>query len=214
MTKWLGIISFVVILIALSLTTRWWLGPLLAFLGANGDLIQSLPNAIQIVLWVVALIAIVFGWRRQRPPEAVTTTTDEANSANLLQEYLTTVITAYDKARLYGLESLRTTRDRPVRSLAEVFVPITLRQVSPPTRCQIEEAARKFGADPLAEHKAYLQVADELRSEGQPIALPDLLTLHPRLAIIGGAGCGKSTLLAYLAALTTEVVTTSRAWVL
>lgn len=125
---------------------------------------------------------------------------DEATFASLLQEYLTTVTTAHGKARLYGLESLRTARGRPVRSLAEVFVPITLRQFSPPSRRQIEEAARKFGRDPLAEHKAYLAVVDELRSEGQPVALSDLLTLHPRLAIIGGAGCGKSTLLAYLAA--------------
>lgn len=119
---------------------------------------------------------------------------DEATFSRLLEDYLTAVTTAHGKARLNGLESLRTARGRPVRSLAEVFVPITLRQFSPPSRRQIEEAARKFGRDPLAEHKAYLAVVDELRSEGPPVALSDLLTLHSRLAIIGGAGCGKSTL--------------------
>lgn len=50
MKKWLGIIMFAVILFALALTIQWWLSPLLTFWGANADLIQSLADAIQILL--------------------------------------------------------------------------------------------------------------------------------------------------------------------
>jgi hypothetical protein len=49
-----------------------------------------------------------------------------------LREYLAWVVKAYGRARLYGLESLPTTREQPRRQLADVFVPLTLRRFSPP----------------------------------------------------------------------------------
>ncbi|MBI3958286.1 MAG: SUMF1/EgtB/PvdO family nonheme iron enzyme [Chloroflexi bacterium] len=116
----------------------------------------------------------------------------------LLEEYLGWVERAYARARLYGLESLRTARGRPVRSLADVFVPITLRRFTPPSRQAVEELAQELGADALAERKAFLALADERRQSGEPLAVAELLTTHNRLAVIGGAGCGKSTLLTYL----------------
>jgi len=125
---------------------------------------------------------------------------DEATFRRLLGNYLDWVQKAYGKARLYGLDSTRTARGKPRRDLAEVFVPLALQRFTPPTRREIEAAARDFGSDPLAEHKAYLHLVETQRRRGSRVSLADLLTLGPRLAVIGGAGSGKSTLLAYLAA--------------
>jgi len=75
----------------------------------------------------------------------------ESDFENILLEYMGWVQKAFSKARLYGLESIRTAKGRPARSLADVFVPITLRRFSPPTRREVEEAAKTFGSDPLAE---------------------------------------------------------------
>ncbi|MCP4164900.1 MAG: SUMF1/EgtB/PvdO family nonheme iron enzyme, partial [Chloroflexi bacterium] len=126
----------------------------------------------------------------------------------ILLEYMSWVQKAYAKARLYGLESIRTAKGRPVRSLADVFVPITLRRFSSPTRREVEQAAKAFGDDPLAEQRAYLLMADQRRGEGKLTMLSNLLIGHDRLAIIGGAGCGKSTLLEYLASMLAEQTTT------
>ena len=124
---------------------------------------------------------------------------DEDQFQRILQEYLDWTDRAYGRARLYGLESVRTARGRPVRSLADVFVPISLRRFAPPSRRDVEKMAQTFGADPLAEHKAFLALADEGKQSGKPVEVANLLTTHNRLAVIGGAGCGKSTLLTWLA---------------
>ena len=61
----------VVALTALSLTARWWVMPFLSFLDVNAAVIQSLDSLIQIVLWVIGTIAIVFGirWFRRHPED-------------------------------------------------------------------------------------------------------------------------------------------------
>jgi len=64
MKKWLGTGILVAVLIILALTSSLWLEPILAFLGANSDVIQSLESMIQIILCGAALLAIIFGWRR------------------------------------------------------------------------------------------------------------------------------------------------------
>ena len=122
----------------------------------------------------------------------------EDDVARILGEYLRWVYNAYSRARLYGLESSPTARGRPVRGLAEVFVPLTLRQVQPPRRLEVEELAREEMHGDTT--RAYLRLSDARHQEGDTVPLPRLLTLHERVAVIGGAGCGKSTLLAYLAA--------------
>ena len=119
--------------------------------------------------------------------------------ARILDEYLAWVRRAYDRARLYGLESLPTMKDRPIRTLADVFVPVTLRRFRPPRRDEVEQLAREFKGE-LARAQAYLKLVEQGQGEGDDILLENLLTSNDRLAIIGSAGCGKSTLLAYLAA--------------
>jgi hypothetical protein len=115
----------------------------------------------------------------------------------ILGDYLRWVYNAYSKARLYGLESSPTARGRPVRALAEVFVHVTLRRVQPPRRMEVEERARQMQGDAT---RAYLRLVEAKHQEGDTVPLQRLLTLHDRVAVVGGAGSGKSTLLAYLAA--------------
>jgi formylglycine-generating enzyme required for sulfatase activity len=122
---------------------------------------------------------------------------NKAEFEKVLQEYLSWVHQAYGQARLYGLESLRTSRGRPVKNLSDVFVPLTLRRFQPPRREEIERLAEK--QDSLSKARAYLELVEQKQEEGKPIPLKSLLTTSRRLAVIGGAGSGKSTLLAYLA---------------
>jgi hypothetical protein len=116
---------------------------------------------------------------------------------HILKEYLVWVGKAYNKARLYGLESLPAAQSRPVRELSDVFVPLTLRRVRPPHREEVEALAteRQVGAA-----RAYLQLAQAKQREGDIVSLRKLLTMKDKLAVIGGAGTGKSTLIAYFAA--------------
>ena len=123
----------------------------------------------------------------------------EEEFRSVLRDYLGWVERAYAQARLYGLESIQTTKNKPVRQLSDVFVPVTLREFSPPSRKEIERLAKTFPKDPWVEQRAFLQLAQEAKQEGKPVHLNDLLTVGDKLAIIGGAGSGKSTLLAFLA---------------
>ena len=113
-----------------------------------------------------------------------------------LQDYLGWVQGAYGTLSLYGLESKAIQQGRPQGGLAEVFVPLTLKRVSPPKSDEVEAEAERRGADLKRIH---LDLAAELREQAEPVPLEQLLVLHDRLAVIGGAGSGKSTLLAWLA---------------
>lgn len=126
----------------------------------------------------------------------------------VLGDYLHWVQNAYSKTRLYGLESLPTAQGRPVRDLAKVFVPLTLRRVQPPRREEVEQLAEQMQDDKA---RAYLRLAEAKQREGDIVPLDRLLTLPNRVAIVGGAGSGKSTILAYLAAsLSTAALTGER----
>ncbi|NUM77752.1 NACHT domain-containing protein, partial [candidate division KSB1 bacterium] len=130
------------------------------------------------------------------PPGKPTLNNEEFE--RMLNEYLRWVSNAYTKARLYGLESLRT-GGAPVRKLSEVFVPVKLRRFQSLDR----EAKEKIGAharDDTAANRSYLEWVEKKRGEGEEVGLKNLLNTAQRLAIVGGAGCGKSTVLAYLAA--------------
>ncbi|BCX03610.1 MAG: hypothetical protein KatS3mg053_1548 [Candidatus Roseilinea sp.] len=118
----------------------------------------------------------------------------------ILHDYLAWVRKAYDTARLYGEESWAASKGKPKRGLGEVFVPLMLREFIPPSRREIEEFACEMAADTFARQKAYLRAVDRKRGKGDEVQLAKLLTVHDKLAVIGGAGSGKSTLLAWLAA--------------
>jgi formylglycine-generating enzyme required for sulfatase activity len=124
---------------------------------------------------------------------------DNKEFKRVLGEYLRWVYNAYSQARLYGLESLRTTRGPAVRRLKDVFVPISLCRYNPPSRRELQEV-EKAGEDLFTRSLAFAKLMELKQEEGEEIILTNLLTIQDRLAIIGGAGCGKSTLLAYLAA--------------
>ena len=133
-----------------------------------------------------------------RAPAGAPALSDQAFE-KILGEYLRWVRQAYSKARLYGLESAPTARSHAKRELSDVFVPLTLRRFQPPRRDEIEALAEQDRGD-MARERAFLKLVEQQHGEGQEIAVADLLTLAPNLAVIGGAGSGKSTLLTYLAA--------------
>lgn len=68
MFRWFVAVLLIAGLIGLALTTGWWLDPLLAYAGANADVIQGLTGLAQLGLWVLAAVVGLGGWvvgRRQ-----------------------------------------------------------------------------------------------------------------------------------------------------
>ena len=146
------------------MSRRAWLFPaLLALLLFTGDLAANfmsvnIPPSYRPWMWaVIGLVAIaavaLAVWDARQPSAAVPAGQDfysiyqqPAGRAQLsaeqfqriLEEYLSWADKAYARARLYGLESVRTAKGRPMRSLADVFVPITLRRSTPPSRSEVE----------------------------------------------------------------------------
>jgi len=75
--RWL-VLSFVVVsLAALAVSAGWWLPWLLAFVGANSNLIQGLTDLAQLLLWLGAGLAALAGWLwpAKRPGQAAEGTT-------------------------------------------------------------------------------------------------------------------------------------------
>ena len=71
MKRWIPLVALVLLLIALALSASRWLPPLLAFVGANTDLIQGLQAGTQIVLWLGAAgVALFIYLRGRRKPAA------------------------------------------------------------------------------------------------------------------------------------------------
>jgi len=128
----------------------------------------------------------------QSPPGAAMLSPDDFE--RILNDYLRWVYQTYSRTRLYGIESVQ---GPPVRNLANVFVPLSLRRFAPLRRQEVEALADDMQGDTA---RAYRHLVDAKRHQGDRVTFRKLLPLHNHLAIIGGAGSGKSTLLAYLAA--------------
>lgn len=63
-------VVLVVALIAAGLTTRWWLGRLLAFVNANANTIQALSSLVQLALWGGAGFLVIWGILKRPKPAA------------------------------------------------------------------------------------------------------------------------------------------------
>ena len=114
-----------------------------------------------------------------------------------LNGYLNWVRRNYDRAQLFGLDNPRTAQQPKRESLIDVFIPLTVRRFSPPSRKELAEALR--GKVGLERNLAWFELVRSEERAGEPVPLQDLLAVSDRLAIIGGAGSGKSTVLHYLA---------------
>jgi formylglycine-generating enzyme required for sulfatase activity/serine/threonine protein kinase len=57
-------ILFTGVLVLLAIVIRRWLPPLLAFVGANSDLIQGFSDLVQLLLWAAAGVSALVGMRR------------------------------------------------------------------------------------------------------------------------------------------------------
>jgi hypothetical protein len=66
MKRWITVVLLILVLVGLGLSTRIWLPPILAFVGANSDLIQGVQAAVQIILWVGAAVIGVSAYLRHR----------------------------------------------------------------------------------------------------------------------------------------------------
>jgi len=130
-------------------------------------------------------------------PQGDTTFTQD-KFERTLSEYLRWVKNTYSKARLYGVESMQAGKGKPVRELADVFIPVAMRSFKTPGREELESAA-KGGTNLADKTRAYLKLVDERQGKGEEVTLENMFSFGNKLAIVGGAGSGKSTLLAYLA---------------
>jgi formylglycine-generating enzyme required for sulfatase activity len=113
-----------------------------------------------------------------------------------LKEYLEWAEQVNDQARLYGIESMAVSKGKPNKHLGDVFTPLRLRRFAAFERAELDEIEAQ--GELTRKKQVYLEKVRRKQKQGSAVALPDLLTAHSRLAIIGGPGCGKSTLLAYL----------------
>jgi len=72
MKKWLVTGLVILMLAGLAASAGWWLPPLLAFVGANTDLIQGLTDLVQLILWGFTGLATIVGlWRSTRSGQSL-----------------------------------------------------------------------------------------------------------------------------------------------
>jgi hypothetical protein len=122
----------------------------------------------------------------QTPPGQARLSDDEFE--RVLNDYLTWVWGEYRHARLHGLQALQDSG--PFRKpLSAVYTSL---RVSP-----------RPAVEPGGPRRARGKAPDEDLvpvEQPEPVDMAHLLTLGPRIAIVGGAGCGKTTYLAFVAA--------------
>ena len=66
MKPWTVFAVLASVLAVLALSAGIWLPPLLAFVGANSDVIQGLESMVQLILWLGCLVLAWLGYRRRR----------------------------------------------------------------------------------------------------------------------------------------------------
>jgi len=202
MKKWLGTGLIVLTLAALAITARWWMTPLLNFLGANSDVIQSLADAAQLLLWLDAGAVFLVGWwPKSKADDATRSAGSEPLEIVEPQQNvpdLERAVTAYrdhltDRYRYLDFRGMGVTHKAPLRfSLIDMYVPLK-------ARIELPEGETWARSLPLA---GRMMSAEEVAAVGErlsePLPVLDLLRERDGLIILGDPGAGKTTFLKYL----------------
>jgi len=126
---------------------------------------------------------------------------DEEALNAYLSEYLAIVAGCVEtKIRLFGGVRLSGNSTPRVRTMDEVFVPITCRRF-PMLDKEERECIEADGHEGRAAQRlAYLRAMDERKTQGDVVGIHEIFTLGKPTAVVGSAGSGKTTLLWYIAA--------------
>jgi len=216
--RWFVPALFTIGLIVLAVAARWWLPPLLTFVGAHTDLIQGLTDLVQLLLWIGAAVVVLAGlwrgWRTKTDTGLVAAGQDAYGNVILVadpdllwqairrrppaqdlrqatERYLAHLV---DRYRYLDFKGMGVSDRVPLRlPLVEMYVPLKARVELPEgetwTR-QLRLAGRKVSADEAEAIGPRLS---------EPTSVLDLLRQHDGLIILGDPGAGKTTFLKYLA---------------
>lgn len=224
MFRWFVAVLLIAGLIGLALTTGWWLDPLLAYAGANADVIQGLTGLAQLGLWVLAAVVGLGGWvvgRRQ---------------ASALQQGNAAAKTPVITGDIYGTVNVQVVADEIWQAMGQPRPAPNLREASQAYLQHLIDRYRylDFKGMGIADRIAlrlelidmyvplkariempegetwsrHLRLAgrqagpDEIAAIGQRLSEPqpvlDLLQRHNGLIILGDPGAGKTTFLKYV----------------
>lgn len=78
------IIAIITMLVALSMTARYWATLLLNWVGANNEVIEGATNFVQLILWVgAAIIFLVTKYQKRKSVTAITERSEKLNNEKL-----------------------------------------------------------------------------------------------------------------------------------
>jgi len=224
--RWGLLISVLALLVAAGVTVRWWLAPLLKFVGANTDLIQGLADAIQIGLWLIAGVAgfIALVRRNKKPPAPPTKISmkkkaeaggvlieGDALNANIMTGQHNTLIQTetYIDKQIFSNPSTadpKVLRQAYLNRLFESCRALSLAGVDPKAASDPTHAGR---LDLDAVYTALLTLTPEtperlargdmLEKESRRVSALEQLNRHKHLVLLGDPGSGKSTFVNFVA---------------
>jgi len=227
MKRWGLLISVLALLVAAGVTVRWWLAPLLKFVGANTDLIQGLADGIQLGLWLIAGVAgfIALVRRNKKPPAPLPTEISmkkkaEAGSVLIEGDALNANIMAGEHNTLI---QTGTYIDKQIISNPSTADPKILRQAYLNRLFESSRALSLAGVDPKAasdpthagrldldavytalltltpETPERLARGDMMEKESRRVSALEQLNRHKHLVLLGDPGSGKSTFVNFVA---------------
>ncbi len=133
MRKWLITGLIVVTLIGLGASVRWWFTPLMAFVGANTDVIQGLTDLLQLGLWAASLLVIVIRLWYPQPSDQSPSSSGPPTQTKLGNKQLRQVMARYgeyllDRYRYLEFRGMGVSDKVPLHlSLVELYVPLKAR---------------------------------------------------------------------------------------
>ncbi len=220
MKPWIIFAVLASALAVLALSAGVWLRPLLAFVGANSDVIQGLESAVQLLLWLGTGVLALLGYRRRRAETA------GLPSGAQVQTEGGAVLTA----------PVSTAGGDFVGRDLNVIIPRSARDILRPLRPRISPDALQHATEEylryLLDRHRYLNLKGMGVSDRVPLRLPlldlyvplrarlelpeeehealtgrlsepqpvlDLLRRHDGMVILGDPGAGKTTFLKFVA---------------